>query len=235
MNVFVDFWNAVLKGESKTYNDHNWYDGSGLRGYIEGRGSKAYPLLKKPLSEYTIGEVKAFQNRPRDSKGQLWATGRYQIIPNTLTGAVERAGLSDSDLYDKKNQDKLGIALLKKRKTLWAYLNGEIPDTIENLQKATLDMAMEWSSIGVPYTVRGSKRTVNKDESYYSGGGDRASTKSDVIMEKLKNLRKNWSTELREFLTATTGKIKERPLLTIGMATAFSLACYVIYKQLIKK
>jgi hypothetical protein len=114
-------------------------------------------------------------------------------------------------------------------------LNGEIPDTLENLQKATLDMAMEWSSIGVPYSVQGSKRMVQKDESYYSGGGDRASTKSDVIMEKLKNLRRNWTTQIGEFLTATSGKIKERPLLTIGMATAFTLACYVIYKQLIRK
>ena len=235
MNVFVDFWNTVLKGESKTYNDHNWYDSSGLRGYIEGRGQKAYGLLRKPLSEYTIGEIKGFQSRSRDNTGQLWATGRYQIIPSTLIGAVERAGLKDSDLYNRENQDKLGIALLKKRKTLWAYLNGEIPDTLENLQKATLDMAMEWSSIGVPYSVRGSKRTVNKDESYYSGGGDRASTKSDVIMEKLKNLRKNWSTRFSEFMTDTTGKIKERPLITIGVTTAMVLAIYVAYTKIFNK
>jgi hypothetical protein len=36
------FFDVALKGESKTYNDHNWYTCSGgvkkcLKGYIEGR------------------------------------------------------------------------------------------------------------------------------------------------------------------------------------------------------
>ena len=45
-----DFFNTALKGESKTYNDHNWYTSGGLRGYIEGQNAARYPLLTKPLS-----------------------------------------------------------------------------------------------------------------------------------------------------------------------------------------
>lgn len=230
-DVLKDFWNSVLEGESKTYNDHNWYSSGGLKGFIEGRSSKAYPLLKKPLSKYTIGEVKAFQSRPRDSNGQLWATGRYQIIPNTLKGVVEKVGLSDSDLYSVENQDKLGVQLLLNRKNLSAYLQGQVPDTLENRQKASLDMAMIWSSIGVPYSVKGSKRSVAKDESYYSGGGDKASVKSDVVMEKLKMLRSRWN----EALSQAVKTAKERPLLTIIIATAITIGLYIGYKKIFKK
>jgi len=61
MSTISEFFDVILKGESKTYNDHNWYTPNGLKGFIEGRSSSPYPLLTKPLSEYTIGEVKEFQ------------------------------------------------------------------------------------------------------------------------------------------------------------------------------
>jgi len=234
-NIYATFFDTVLRGESKTYNDHNWYTSGGLRGYIEGRGGNTYPLLKKPLSEYTIGEVKAFQSRPRDNTGQLWATGRYQIIPNTLIGAMKKAGLNDSDKYSQSNQDKLARELLKDRKDLWNYLSSAVPDTTENLQKAGLQMAMIWSSIGVPYRVQGSKRVVNKDESYYSGGGDKASVSSNAVAEKLRYLRNGLAGKVFQAVGTGVGFVKEKPLITIGMATAFTLACYVIYKQLIRK
>lgn len=57
----------------------------------------------------TIGEVKQHQNVNED----LWAAGRYQIIPKSLPTAQSAAGLKDSDMFDKNNQDLLGIGLLK--------------------------------------------------------------------------------------------------------------------------
>ena len=87
-----NFFDIALAGESKTYNDHNWYTNNGLKGFIEGRGKSPYSLLSKDLSKYTIGEIKSFQSNPRNSVGQLWATGRYQIIPNTLEGSVKKSG-----------------------------------------------------------------------------------------------------------------------------------------------
>jgi hypothetical protein len=186
----TDFFNTALKGESKTYNDHNWYTTSGLKGFIEGRSSKPYPLLKKPLSEYTIGEVMQFQSKPRDSNGQLWATGRYQIIPSTLRGITPKAGLSSSSKYNKENQDKLAFQLLMERPTLSKYIKGTIPDTTQNLQKASLEMAMIWSSIGVPYDMQGHRKPIKKNQSYYAGG-DTASVDSELVQAKLRELRGN--------------------------------------------
>lgn len=70
-------------------------------------GSKKW--LGKNLTDMTIGEVKQHQN----VKGDLWAAGRYQIIPISLPTAQSAAGLKDSDMFDKNNQDLLGIGLLK--------------------------------------------------------------------------------------------------------------------------
>ena len=70
-------------------------------------GSKKW--LGKNLTDMTIGEVKQHQNIKKD----LWAAGRYQIIPVSLPTAQSAAGLKDSDMFDNNNQDLLAIGLLK--------------------------------------------------------------------------------------------------------------------------
>ena len=150
MSTIADFFSVVLKGESKTYNDHNWYTSGGLKGFIEGRSSTPYSLLKKPLSQYTIGEIKAFQSRSRSGAGQLWATGRYQIIPDTLKGVQSRLGLSDNTVYNQETQDKMALDLLNERRDIKGYLNGTVEDSTANIQKAAKQVAMIWSSVGVP-------------------------------------------------------------------------------------
>lgn len=187
-----NFFEIILHGESKTYNDHNWYVyGDQLKGFIEGRSNNPYPLLNKPLTKYTIDEVIAFQNRQRDGSGQLWATGRYQIVPKTLKGLLTSLKLSTNKLYDQQTQDLMGYQLLMERPALRQYLKGEIPDTIENKQKAALDVAKIWSSVGVPFETNGSIKKIKFNESYYSGGGDKASTDSIYVQEGLKMLREN--------------------------------------------
>jgi hypothetical protein len=192
MNYLSDFFETILKGESKTYNDHNYYTSGGLRGFIEGGFGAKYSLLSKPLSEYTIGEVMDFQKRGRDATGQLYATGRYQIIPKTLSGIVARMNLPRTTKYDKRTQDLMGLNLLTERKPIRDYVESKNEDNKANLENAAKSVAMIWSSVGVPFDMQGNKQFVKKDQSYYSGGGDRASVKTELIQEKLKSIRKNW-------------------------------------------
>ena len=113
----------VTKGESKTYNDYNFYNFSGLKSNVAGSGSK-YPLLKRPLTTYTVGQVKAMQSQARyGENGQLWATGRYQIIPSTL---------------------------IASKPALNNYLTAKVADTDANLKAAALAVAQIWSSVGQP-------------------------------------------------------------------------------------
>ena len=166
----------VTKGESKTYNDYNFYNVSGLKGNIDGRGSK-YPLLNRPLSTYTVGQVKRMQAEQRyGANGQLWATGRYQIIPSTLIYLQRFTGISDSALYNKVTQDRLANALIATKPALNNYLTGKVADTEANLRAAALAVAQIWSSVGQP----------SNNKSYY---GENATTSTYDVQKILKSYR----------------------------------------------
>lgn len=178
---------VITKHEAKSYDDHNYYtNGSTLNSYLKGISGRRYAGLTKDLSQYTVGQVKIFQSRSRDSVGQLFATGLYQIIPSTLNSVTRVAGVKDSDLYNKETQDKLGVALLHGRPALKNYLTGVVPDTDANLKAAALEVAKEWASVGVPYDMRGAYGPIKQDQSFYQGGGDRAATPTLEVQKVLR-------------------------------------------------
>jgi hypothetical protein len=192
MSKYPLIWQTILKGESKTFNDYNFYiqDASGktlLRGRLNPKDS--LPFSQKLLTQCTLSEVMQFQSQSR-SKGQLWATGRFQIIPTTLKTMVTRLKIPVTALYSESIQYKLADGLIDGRRNLTNYLNGKVADTELNLTLAVLDVAKEWSSVGVPYAMKGHRKNVQKDESYYSGGLDKASVSSASVMDVLKRQRK---------------------------------------------
>jgi hypothetical protein len=222
MSALTDFFDVILKGESKTYDDHNWYvSGGKLKGYIKGSYGTPYKLLKNDLSaDTTLGEVKAFQSRSRDANGQLWATGRYQIIPSTLKGVQKNLNLPDSTKYNKETQDKMGLQLLLNRPSIKNYIQGTVPDTKENVEKASLSVSQIWSSVGVPYATKGSKMQVQKNQSYYSGGGDKASIKTEDVQVALKKLRANkdnllGETKVEDTKDSTPAPLKKKKIIKI--------------------
>lgn len=166
----------VTKGESKTYNDYNFYNVSGLKSNVAGSGSK-YPLLNRPLSTYTVGQIKRMQAEQRyGANGQLWATGRYQIIPSTLIYLQRFTGISDSALYNKVTQDRLANALIASKPALNNYLTGKVADTDFNLRAAALAVAQIWSSVGQP----------SDNKSYY---GENATTSTYDVQKVLRSYR----------------------------------------------
>ena len=230
MSTISEFFDVILKGESKTYNDHNWYTGGGLKGFVEGRSTYPYPLLTKPLSQYTIGEIKAFQSRPRDSQGQLWATGRYQIIPKTLLGLQKRLALPDSQKYDQATQDAMGLDLLNERKAIKDYISGAVPDSTQNLENAALQVAMIWSSVGVPFATSGRHGSISKNQSYYSGGGDKASIPTENVQQSLKSLRANFGNLNKETSKSKGVKKKGKGLFIVGSILGLGVLSFAIYK-----
>lgn len=168
----------VTKGESKTYDDYNFYSGANLRGNVAGSGSK-YPLLKRPLSTYTVGQVKYMQAQSRSNPGQLWATGRFQIVPTTLIMLQRAAKISDNAIYGKVTQDRLINAIIPIYPNLNNYLTGKVADTTANLQAAALDVAKIWSSVGMP----------SNNKSYWSSRGEKATTSTYDVQKVLKSYR----------------------------------------------
>jgi hypothetical protein len=166
----------VTRGESKTYNDYNFYTVSGLKSNVDGKGSK-YPLLNRALSSYTVGAIKKMQAENRyDTNGQLYATGKYQIIPSTLIAMTKLAKISDSAIYDNITQDKLANALIASKSALNNYLTGKVPDTDTNLKAAALAVAQIWSSVGQP----------SNNKSYY---GENATVSTTEVQKMLRSYR----------------------------------------------
>jgi hypothetical protein len=169
-------YTLVTRGESKTYNDYNFYTISGLKSNVDGKGSK-YPLLNRALSSYSVGAIKKMQAENRyDTNGQLYATGKYQIIPSTLIAMQKLAGISDLALYNNVTQDKLANALIASKSALNNYLTGKVPDTDTNLRAAALGVAQIWSSVGQP----------SNNKSYY---GENATVSTTEVQKMLRSYR----------------------------------------------
>lgn len=179
-------WDVVLKGEAKTFNDYNYYTSSGLKSVVNAKNTK--PFSDKLLTEMSIGEVMQYQSMSRSGIGQLWATGHFQVIPDTLRGIYGKAKLNLDSKYNERNQQAIADALIDERTILRKYLNKEIEDSDANLQKASLDVAKIWSSVGVPYSVVNNKGlTRTKNMSYY--GSDKASVNTEDIQKALRKQR----------------------------------------------
>lgn len=147
------------------------------------------------VTEFTIKEIQKKQ-KDRD----VFAVGRYQLIPNTLNSAVTSLGLDINQKFDEEMQDKIfDEYLIKiKRPKIIAYLEGD--GSVEN---AMYSSAQEWASIGVEKGKRISDK-VKKDkkgkvisrtiryakggESYYAGDG---LNKAHITPEQIKNALTN--------------------------------------------
>ena len=158
-------------------------------------GDWAQTNLGKSITEMSIKEVRQHQGgRTSDcwyngtkGKANLFAVGRYQLIPCTLQYAT--ASIEDLDvlmLYEPDVQDAFGVFLLfVKRPVLGEYLLGEH----DNLQEAGQELAKEFASVPIQY----SNGRCNRGQSYYCG--DKAGNKSHIAIEDvnkaLKQVRNN--------------------------------------------
>ena len=112
----LDMIAGVESTSSGGYNAFN--RGGSARGHVAHGSGNASSVsiggIVKPLTQRTVREIMALQAR-----GELHATGRYQIIKETLGGLMKGSygstGVSADDLYNADTQDKLGIALIKGR------------------------------------------------------------------------------------------------------------------------
>ncbi|PXW13657.1 hypothetical protein C8D70_10861 [Chryseobacterium sp. CBTAP 102] len=141
--------------------------------------------------ELTIKEV-----QDKQSNRDVFAVGRYQLIPNTLNDAITSLGLDTNKKLDKEMQDKIfDDYLIKiKRPKIIAYLEGQ-----GSVEDAMYDSAKEWASIGVEKGRRISDKKIKKGkkvisiikryakggESYYAGDG---LNKAHITPEQIKNV-----------------------------------------------
>lgn len=99
------------QGTDRKYRGYDALNRGGSAGghvaHGSGTGTGAFG---RPLTQMTVGQIMDMQAR-----GELHATGRYQIIGSTLRSLIQRGVASRNDLYDEATQDKLAISLLHGR------------------------------------------------------------------------------------------------------------------------
>jgi muramidase (phage lysozyme) len=138
----------------------------------------------KPITEMTLAEVKAYQNKmladPKNSLNSS-AVGKYQFIQTTLNDLQRQLGLKDDITFDAKTQDMLAKELLKRRGAE-RFLSGKM--SAEHFQR---NLSKEWASIAEDY----------RNRSYY---GQHVGTTSGQIQ-----------TALSDFGTMTPASTKASP------------------------
>ncbi len=118
------------------------------------------------LSKYSLDDIIG-----RGSQGKASsATGRYQFITGTLKGLKEELGLSGSEKFTPQLQDKLGLALLKRR-GLDDWRSGRIDD-----KTFAANIAQEWAGLPNPTTGK----------SAYDGDGlNKSGVSTDAVFRTL--------------------------------------------------
>ena len=122
--------------ESDSSGGYNAYNLGGSKGgtVAHGSGNSSDGAFGKPLTQMTIGEVRQLGN-----SGKIHATGRYQFTHNTgsFGEAVQFAGLSDNDLFNEENQNRMFLAFGQKYGTSrWVGLNKATPEERSAVQAA---------------------------------------------------------------------------------------------------
>ena len=138
----------LQRGESsqRGYNDYNRYaPRSGGPGHFRGSDREI------DFSQVTIDEIRAAQRLSWDDPDKLHAVGRYQIIGNTLQGAIRNMGLSGNERFTPDMQDRIlaNYLLRDKQPSIEAYVTGQPGAT---LRAAQVGMANEWASVAHPDT-----------------------------------------------------------------------------------
>jgi hypothetical protein len=166
----------IIAGGEGGYNSVN-------RGYAGDTPGGASSVFGKPLTEMTVGEIVASQK-----SGKVFAVGKYQIIPGTMTGFLRQMGISNSAKFDAATQEKFKDYVINiKRPEVGRYIRGESSNRAEAVQ----ELAREFASVGLAYSEAGRAR----GESRYAGSaGNRASISPESVEAALDRARSGGAT-----------------------------------------
>lgn len=182
---------VIASHESK--GNYNIYNQGAGHGYKTGTAQ---------FDKMSVGEVLKLQHLSKTHPDKLFATGKYQVIPKTLSSIVadKNSGISASDKYDAVTQDKILAYLLKRnRPAAYAFITGKSTD----IDKTINSLAYEWASL---------QKTDGRG-AYDGDGINTAHTKVDDVRNALLYARERYQKLIADgispemaFMIAITGK-----------------------------
>lgn len=185
-SVASNTFSIIARGEGG-YNSVN-------RGNAGDTPGGAKSVMGKNLTEMTVNEVVQAQR-----SGRLFAVGKYQIIPDTMTGFLQKMGISGNAKFDAATQEKFAEYVIRfKRPQVGKYLRGEN----NNRDEAVQDLAREFASVGLAYPENGKRRGQSR---YAGSAGNNASISPDEVAAALDKDRKG-GTQLQASSTSSTSQ-----------------------------
>ena len=137
----------MVQGESgaagyNAYNRGTYVDANG-GAHIRGANGAI------DFSSLTVGQVHDRQHLRGDDPNRLFAIGKYQIIPATMDGAIDKLHLDRNQPFTPALQDKVfsDYLIVDKRPDVHDFITGKPGATLESAQRG---LAQEWASFGDP-------------------------------------------------------------------------------------
>ena len=142
----------------------------------------AKSIFGKDLTEMTVGEIMDAQAR-----GEVFAVGKYQIIPPTMREFVQNSDVTRDMLFTEQTQDMFKDYVINvKRPSVGKYLRGETNDPTEAGQA----LAREFASVGLQYAETHKGNRMKRGQGLYDGtAGNAASISPEKIIEALERDR----------------------------------------------
>ena len=143
------------------------------------------------FSVMTLAQIRTLQALPSSNPNRLFAVGKYQIIPSTMSDAIEKLRLGLDRLLTNDLQETLfrDYLVAIKRPQVKSFITGGG----SSLGDAQLALAMEFASFADP----------RSGKSYYGGsGGNRASVTAAQAAAALNAEQTTYQADLAAGMTA---------------------------------
>lgn len=164
-----------------------------------GIGTAVLSSTVKTLTQLTIGEIQKLQSERR-----IFAVGKYQGIPQTLSAWISSDNISASSTFGPSLQERFGDWLLtSKRPKVKQFIDGGNV----SIDEAQLELAKEFASIPIPYDIVRDGRTITAGQSYYADvGNNKASHSITQVKNALLSAKNSKTLEpLKQFIAKGEG------------------------------
>lgn len=142
---------------------------------------------KGTITNKTVGQIIQSHSLSARDTNRLFAVGKYQMIPGTITAAKETLGLSGNEKLDEDLQERIFREYLIPTKR--PKLGDFVLKGIGTLNNAQFEAAKEWASIATPEGLAISKKyggyISDGTKSYYESRANHANPESTKMVKQI--------------------------------------------------
>jgi hypothetical protein len=154
-------------------------------------GSLKYTKSTTNVTSETIQKLFEYSRLNQGNPKRVFAMGKYQIIPDTLREVLSANKVTESNIFNKETQEKIGDWLiLDYRSNLSEYIKGKNNGTKEDLADAIQSIGQIWASMPCfrlkNGTIVADLDNLKGNTAYYGGVGTNPS-KSKVTINQMVN------------------------------------------------